>query len=414
MDKASADLDAVLDRAALTGEVELGLSISASLWRWWQTTGRLAEGRRRLNYFLSAASACDPLLTAEALHAEAALAGENGEYAHACAQASRALEVFVGAGAENDPKLAQSAAQAATVLGVAHRYLGEYPRAREYMDLSARYWKINGSRAGIIKAMNNQALMLLDADELDEAEHILSDVLAIKRTMNDPRSVALGLHNLGHVHVNAGHAEAAREALTEARQIAASLGDRQLNGAIACTTGDLYRTQGQHQAAVPFYREALGHYRTAGTMRDVVVALRGLGLSLYHLGEVAEASQVLHEGEALALAANDAKRITQIREARAVLTGSAVLTSTGPAPAAGPPAPGMTAPSAPSPQSPPSLTPRQAEVLALLSTGLTNKDIAQALHLSIGTVERHLATIYRKVGLRNRAEATRYAIRLGL
>jgi DNA-binding NarL/FixJ family response regulator len=36
------------------------------------------------------------------------------------------------------------------------------------------------------------------------------------------------------------------------------------------------------------------------------------------------------------------------------------------------------------------------------------------LHLSIGTVERHLATIYRKVGLRNRAEATRYAIQLGL
>jgi tetratricopeptide (TPR) repeat protein len=226
------------------------------------------------------------------------------------------------------------------------------------MDLSARYWKINGSRPGIIRAMNNQALMLLDADELDEAEHILTDVLAIKRGMNDPRSVALGLHNLGHVHVNAGHAEAAREVLTEAGQIAAGLGDRQLNGSIACTTGDLYRTQGQHEAAVPNYREALDHYRTAGTMRDIVAALRGLGLSLYHLGEVTEASQVLHEGEALALAANDAKRIAQIRAALAVLTGSRPAQAPGPS-APGAPAPGAAAPdqSAATAQSPPSLTP---------------------------------------------------------
>jgi DNA-binding CsgD family transcriptional regulator len=409
MNRASADLDAALDWAARTGNADLGLSISAPLWRWWRTTGRLAEGRGRLNYFLAAATASDPLLIAEARRAEAALASDNGEYAHAIAQAARALAVFRDAGAETDPELAKSAAQAATVLGIAHRYLGEHPSATHYLDLSARYWKINGSRDGITRALNNQALMLLDADELDEAERILTDVLAIfKHEMNDPRSVAIGLHNLGHVHVNAGHAEAARDALTEAGQIAASLGDRHLNGVIACTTGDLYRTQGQHQDAIHCYREALEHHRTAGTMRDLVVALRGLGLSLYNLGEVAEASQVLHEGEALALAAKDAKRIAQIREALAVLTGS------GPAP--GPSAPGASAPgqSAAAAPSPPSLTPRQAEVLALLSTGLTNKDIAEALHLSIGTVERHLATIYRKVGLRNRAEATRYAIQLGL
>lgn len=49
-----------------------------------------------------------------------------------------------------------------------------------------------------------------------------------------------------------------------------------------------------------------------------------------------------------------------------------------------------------------------------MSAGLTNKDIASRLHLSVGTVERHLATCYRKLGLRNRSEATRYAMRHGL
>jgi phospholipase C len=57
---------------------------------------------------------------------------------------------------------------------------------------------------------------------------------------------------------------------------------------------------------------------------------------------------------------------------------------------------------------------RQAEVLGLLASGMSNKEIAGALFLSPATVERHLATIYRKLGLSGRVEATRYAIRAGL
>ena len=45
------------------------------------------------------------------------------------------------------------------------------------------------------------------------------------------------------------------------------------------------------------------------------------------------------------------------------------------------------------------LTGRQAEVLRLLAAGLSNKQIAAELFLSPATVERHLATIYRNLGL---------------
>ena len=56
------------------------------------------------------------------------------------------------------------------------------------------------------------------------------------------------------------------------------------------------------------------------------------------------------------------------------------------------------------------LTDRQVEVLGLIAKGKTNREIASELSLSERTVERHIADIYAKVGARNRAEATAFAM----
>jgi DNA-binding NarL/FixJ family response regulator len=58
------------------------------------------------------------------------------------------------------------------------------------------------------------------------------------------------------------------------------------------------------------------------------------------------------------------------------------------------------------------LSEREQEVLSLIATGSTNKEIAVTLHLSPHTVKEHTSAIYRKLGVRNRAEATRQAQRL--
>jgi DNA-binding NarL/FixJ family response regulator len=60
------------------------------------------------------------------------------------------------------------------------------------------------------------------------------------------------------------------------------------------------------------------------------------------------------------------------------------------------------------------LTPRELEVLKLIAEGKTSKEIAQTLVLSIKTVERHRADILRRLGMRDRVDLTRYAIRRGL
>lgn len=56
------------------------------------------------------------------------------------------------------------------------------------------------------------------------------------------------------------------------------------------------------------------------------------------------------------------------------------------------------------------LTSREAEVLRLVATGDTNQEIAGRLVLSVHTVERHLQNAYRKVGVRNRADAAAYIV----
>jgi DNA-binding NarL/FixJ family response regulator len=60
------------------------------------------------------------------------------------------------------------------------------------------------------------------------------------------------------------------------------------------------------------------------------------------------------------------------------------------------------------------LTPREEEVTKLIAEGHTTKEIAALLVLSEKTVERHRANILEKLGLRDRVDLTRYAIRRGL
>jgi pimeloyl-ACP methyl ester carboxylesterase/DNA-binding CsgD family transcriptional regulator len=60
------------------------------------------------------------------------------------------------------------------------------------------------------------------------------------------------------------------------------------------------------------------------------------------------------------------------------------------------------------------LSPREVEVLGLLAGGESNGQIAARLGLSINTVERHVANLYRKIDARGRAEATAWAIRNGI
>ncbi|MGW0769577.1 response regulator transcription factor [Streptomyces sp. NPDC002676] len=68
----------------------------------------------------------------------------------------------------------------------------------------------------------------------------------------------------------------------------------------------------------------------------------------------------------------------------------------------------------PATESPDGLTARETEVLVLIAEGLSNQEIARKLHVSTATVKTHINNLFAKTGLKDRAQAVRYAYGKGL
>jgi DNA-binding CsgD family transcriptional regulator len=366
--------------------------MSAALWRWWLTTGRVAEGRRWLAMFIPRArasggdsdSADEDLAVAWARCAAGVLATEGGDYRAAIEQGRLAWQVSQSRDA------AALAAKAGTVLGCAHRFLGEHAEACRQFERAMANQRRLGDDAGVTVTLNNLAVTAVDTLDYGRGQQLFAEALTLKRKLGHPRSVAVGLVNLADVLVKTGQAAPAERALAEAADLAGDMGDLQLDGIIACTQGDLARMRTEFADAAGHYERSLDCLDRCGNMHDKVLTLCGLGLALHHLGQPGRSARLLREAESLATGQGNTNRLPDVRAALAE-AGQPVLT-----------------------RPPGDLTPRQAEVLAEVAAGLSNKAIASQLNLSEGTVERHLATIYRKLGLRNRAQATRYALGHGL
>ena len=59
------------------------------------------------------------------------------------------------------------------------------------------------------------------------------------------------------------------------------------------------------------------------------------------------------------------------------------------------------------------LTPREQEIIGLVSRGLKNREIAESLHIATGTVKIHMMHIFEKTGIRDRFELAMYGLKLG-
>jgi predicted ATPase/DNA-binding CsgD family transcriptional regulator/DNA-binding XRE family transcriptional regulator len=382
------DLRAMLQWTLEDGEIDLGLQVGAALWRWWLTSGRVSAGRAWLNKFLTAADEHPEQNEEEsqkigrALCAAAVLAVENDDYTEAVRLARRALSIFESLEPGEDLALT------ATVLGSAQRYLGEQAEARRSLQTALDLRAAADDRAKLAMAINNMALVELDDGNLDRARELLEQNLVIKRQLGESRSIAIGLINLAEVLIRADRWQAAQASLAEAAGLA--VGEPQIIGLVLCNQGHLAARQRNWEQAAGFYQAAVAACQAGGQTHVAVEAMIGLGRVRYQLGQADEAARQLHTAEALA---------HQIANPQLMAEVSAALAETGDDQAG---------------QLPGNLTPRQAEVLRLLADGLSNKEIAARLYLSPGTVERHVTTVYRKLGLGGRVDAARYAVENGL
>ena len=246
-------------------------------------------------------------------------------------------------------------------------------------------------------AINNLALLELDGGDLGRAQQLFEQALAIKREFGEQRSIAIGLANLADVLIKTGQWDAAEAVLTEGEGLAT--GNPQLIGTIACNQGALAAHRRDWVRATERFEAAIASSQASGHPHDVVEAMIGLGRVHAATGDHRGAVGRLRAAHALATEIGNPQRLAEAEAALAEVTGPGSATA---------------AQAEARPPRPENLTSRQAEVLALLAAGLSNKQIAAELYLSTATVERHLATIYRNLGLGGRVEAARFAMEHGL
>ncbi len=144
-------------------------------------------------------------------------------------------------------------------------------------------------------------------------------------------------------------------------------------------------------------------------VREVAPETRALVLTAHHEEEYFRAAM---DAGALGYVLKDAGRVELLLAIRSVAAGGRFLSSalaqkvlSGYLNVSG-----QAMPATPAQQ----LTGREREVLAKIAGGQSNKAIAGLLAISVKTVEKHRANLMRKLGLRNSAEVTMFAIRHGL
>jgi DNA-binding CsgD family transcriptional regulator len=177
-------------------------------------------------------------------------------------------------------------------------------------------------------------------------------------------------------------------------------GNPQLTGTFRANQGALAEHREDWTVAAEHFRAAIAASQAGGHPHDSIEPMIGLGRVYHQTGRRDDALRELHSAKALAANTGNARRLAEAEAALAEITGAPGARPDSAAPVRAP--------------RPGNMTARQADVLRLLAAGRSNKQIAAELYLSTATVERHLATIYRNLGLAGRVEAARFAIEHGL
>jgi LuxR family maltose regulon positive regulatory protein len=240
------------------------------------------------------------------------------------------------------------------------------------------------------------AALALDRGQSGEAAELADRYL---RRFPDPSRIerSAGLEVAISALALLGEHERATEALGQLREIAAHARTRPLLAAVCSSEGTLALARGDYDAARRSFEDALdllaasdARFDAARVRLDLAATLSALGRDDRARREIEVALASFQELGAEGESARAEAMLGKLRRRRATLPTEAADTPLS------------------------ELSKRELEVLGLVAEGLTNHDIAQRLVLSAHTVNRHVANILRKLGLRSRAAAASLAGRHGL
>ena len=301
--------------------------------------------------------------------------------------------------------------------GAVHLWRGRWRDAQEMLEASIE--DFSRSRPGMtgpplvalaelrrLQGDDRDAARLLDAAgstpsaqlcrarlALDRGQTLRAAELAERVLRQLPSHLRLGrvpaLELLVCARVARGELDEAARAARSLRDIAGDVCTVPLHASADLAEGLLMAARGEHESARTLLEDAVDGFERSGGVHEAARARLELATSLAALGrsesaasEAAAAEASLNELGALPGAA----RAVRLRE----LCGRWDRAQPRP------------------------VTPREREVLSLLATGLTNREIAQRLVVSEHTVHRHVTNLLRKLGLPSRTAAAAHAVRHGL
>jgi predicted ATPase/class 3 adenylate cyclase/DNA-binding CsgD family transcriptional regulator len=427
---------------------EPGLRLAASLYVFWRARGHAAEGADVLQALLDAPAAQEATLPrARALAVAALLLEKTDGFAIADGYRQEALAIARAAG--NDYLIADLMFVQAWILLRQGQSGAALPAIQEGLGLARRLGELHLTA----RLLFTWSAATYVAGDHAGAAHKAAECLQCFRQAGDRLEVGTTLGNLGYYELSAGDLDAARRHLAESLEIARELNDRYSAVIETFNLGLAEYLGGSPDAAEALFAESLDLAKRMGMKRQTAYALMGLALA-GHTGADPVWSARLHGAahQALAdlgdsveplegrLADLDRQRLraamgadtfeAEYAAGRSLDLAQALAelgrkeTAAGQARVAHEAQPATQAERAGglvSEQGPAVsddavtvLTPRELDVLKLVTKGLSNPQIAQLLVLSEHTVHRHLANILRKLNLSSRAAAAAWGVRSGL
>jgi DNA-binding CsgD family transcriptional regulator len=358
----------------------LGVRLAAALWPFWFARGYLSEGRRWLESAVSQGGRAAPHARAKALNGAGWLATFQDEYGAAKAMIEEGLTLYRELGDKEG--IASSLVYLGFVAVLGQRT--DVPMDTLLEEATGLKPELKDRRT-VANLLVLEGLVALGRGDLEQAVVLNEEGLALYREVGDVLGVVACLTNIGLVVLAQDDYERTTTVLREGLRLAWGL-DHKLYIQY-CLTGlaGVAASQGLPVRAARLWGAAEGMSVTYGTQ-----LARAVSTLIDYAGRLAAARSRL----------DDATWSAAWDEGRAMDSGQAIEYALKQ----------ETDPERAAPETyPAGLSAREAEVLRLVATGLTNAEVAGKLFLSPRTVEWYLASIYRKLGLHSRTEAARFA-----
>lgn len=376
-------------RAALAWSIESdavsGIRLAAALERYWLSVGSLAEASEWADRLVAASAGTAPTVRARGMVIAGALAGLRGQ-----------------------------GARAATLL-----------------EQSLLLFEQLGDELGIAWALMESGAVAHHRGDRRQAIELLTKSLKLMRRVGDKFGIGAGLLWLADTQMRIGDLDAAQEHYEEAYAISLELGERSRTAWALGGLGDIAQVKGNYSDAARLLKQALRVKLELGATGDIFYILEALANLAARTHAPERAARIWGVSEALREVRGTPLPLSYqsdyaplIRSVRGQL-GAAAFD------AAWAEGRGMTIEQGveytlrdAEPQTEPTrsrneelskpLTLRQVEILRLIVAGLSNRDIAAQLVLSLGTVKWYTNEIYSKLGVRSRTQAVALANRLNL